>query len=61
MNLQKRLEACVSSAATATGCQYKFEILDEDYDCLMTNKILVELYGKYAKEQGKYLRLYDID
>lgn len=55
MSLQKRLEACFTSAATATGCQCEFNYEDEDYDNLITNKVLAELYGKYAKEQGKLI------
>lgn len=55
MSLQKRLEACFTSAATATGCQCEFKYEDEDYDNLITNKVLAELYGKYAKEQGKLI------
>jgi len=53
LSLQKRVEACISSAATATGCQYSLNYAAEnEYDSLMTNKVLAEIYKKYAVEQG---------
>lgn len=53
MNLQKRLEACFNSAATATGCQCSYAYIEgEDYESLITNRVLAELYKKHAEEQG---------
>lgn len=54
-NLQKRLEACYESAATATGCQCSYEYDDDEYESLITNKVLAELYKKYAEKQGMYI------
>ncbi|XP_035205048.1 peptidase M20 domain-containing protein 2-like, partial [Stegodyphus dumicola] len=53
-NLKKRLEACFKSAALATGCEISITYDDSNaYESLITNRVLAELYKKYATALGK--------
>ncbi|XP_015924582.2 xaa-Arg dipeptidase [Parasteatoda tepidariorum] len=52
-SLKKRIEACIKSAAYATGCQEEIKYFDEEnYQSLMTNKLLAEIYKEYAEGFG---------
>ncbi|XP_054711574.1 xaa-Arg dipeptidase-like isoform X2 [Uloborus diversus] len=51
--LQKRVEACIKSAASATGCEASF-LFDESnsYENLMTNKIMADIFTVYGERLG---------
>ncbi|KFM60942.1 Peptidase M20 domain-containing protein 2, partial [Stegodyphus mimosarum] len=51
--LQTRVEACVSSAAAATGCEVNYSFGGKgSFKNLVTNKVLSGLYQKYAERLG---------
>ncbi|XP_035207491.1 peptidase M20 domain-containing protein 2-like [Stegodyphus dumicola] len=51
--LETRVEACITSAATATGCEVTYNFADQDcYENLITNKVLGNLYQTYAERLG---------
>ncbi|KFM60943.1 Peptidase M20 domain-containing protein 2, partial [Stegodyphus mimosarum] len=51
--LRTRVEACITSAATATGCEVTYSFADQDsYENLITNKVLGNLYQTYAERLG---------
>ncbi|GBM79319.1 Peptidase M20 domain-containing protein 2 [Araneus ventricosus] len=52
-DLGKRVDACITAAAVATGCEVKIDNdTDNAYKSLMTNKVLAERYKKYAEKLG---------
>ncbi|GFT26970.1 peptidase M20 domain-containing protein 2 [Nephila pilipes] len=52
-NLNKRIDSCLTAAAMSTGCEVSIENDKEnEYQSLMTNKVLAERYKKYAEKLG---------
>ncbi|GIY15292.1 peptidase M20 domain-containing protein 2 [Caerostris extrusa] len=52
--LQTRVEACLTSAASATGCEVQFQYDEANsYENMVTNKTLGNLFKKYAHKLGQ--------
>ncbi|GBM33827.1 Peptidase M20 domain-containing protein 2 [Araneus ventricosus] len=51
--LRTRVEACFTSAATATGCDVQFRYDEANaYENLITNKVLANIFKEYAERLG---------
>ncbi|CAL1285017.1 unnamed protein product [Larinioides sclopetarius] len=51
--LRTRVEACFTSAATATGCEVQFRYDEANaYENLITNKVLANIFKEYAERLG---------
>ena len=51
--LKPRVVACFEAAATATGCRFELSDMGHDYDPMINNAVLAELFDANATELGR--------
>lgn len=52
--LKRRVEACLNSAATATGCEVSVTLKDPIAQNVLTNTVLAKLYQEHAEKLGMH-------
>ncbi|PRD23407.1 UNVERIFIED_CONTAM: Pm20d2 [Trichonephila clavipes] len=57
-DLTARITECVKSGAAATGCTASIECDEKHcYESLITNKVMGNIYHKYALRLGRYVTI----
>lgn len=52
--LKSKIEGCIKGAALSTGCEVDYTFEDSDgYENVISNKVLANLYRKYAEKLGE--------